>query len=214
MSSVFSTDIYEITETVNEIQKQYIPVDDKTRSVGLMGYLNDIESTQIQNAVITASEMANEMWPARAKFEKNVIAHAIIQNIVDINAVPSRIQIYIGIEEMQLENLLTNDQFVIDKDSVFYIGDLEYHLPYDLVITRNLVLNNQKVFTARYRIDRDNELVPDLTNPYLQAPFIQIYQTQRYVMVKCMLLQVEHESVTERLLTTSPIENKTLDFTF
>ena len=214
MSSVFSADIYEIAETVNEIQKQYIPVDDKTRSVGLMGYLNDIESTQIQNAVITASEMANEMWPARAKFEKNVIAHAIIQNIVDINAVPSRIQIYIGIEEMQLENLLTNDQFVIDKDSAFYIGDLEYHLPYDLVITRNLVLNNQKVFTARYRIDRDNELVPDLTNPYLQAPFIQIYQTQRYVMVKCMLLQVEHESVTERLLTTSPIENKTLDFTF
>lgn len=214
MSSIFSTDIYGIAETVNELQKQYIPVDDKTRSVGLMGYLNDIESTQIQNAVITASEMANEMWPSRAKFEKNVISHAIIQNIVDINAVPARMEIYIGIEEMQLENLLSNDQFIIDRDSAFYIGDLEYHLPYDLLITRNLVLNNEKVFTARYKVDRDNPLVPDLTNPYLQAPFIQIYQTQRYVMIKCMIMQVEHSSVTERLLTTSPIENKTLDFEF
>ena len=214
MSSVFSTDIYGIAETVNELQKPYIPVDDKTRSVGLMGYLNDIESTQIQNAVITAAEMANEMWPTRAKFEKNVISHAIIQNIVDINAVPARMDIYIGIEEMQLENLLSNDQFIIDRDSAFYIGDLEYHLPYDLLITRNLVLNNEKVFTARYKVDRDNPLVPDLTNPYLQAPFIQIYQTQRYVMIKCMIIQVEHSSVTERLLTTSPIENKTLDFEF
>lgn len=214
MSSIFSTDIYGIAETVNELQKQYIPVDDKTRSVGLMGYLNDIESTQIQNAVITASEMANEMWPSRAKFEKNVISHAIIQNIVDINAVPARMEIYIGIEEMQLENLLSNDQFIIDRDSAFYIGDLEYHLPYDLLITRNLVLNNEKVFTARYKVDRDNPLVPDLTNPYLQAPFIQIYQTQRYVMIRCMIMQVEHSSVTERLLTTSPIENKTLDFEF
>ena len=69
MSSVFSTDIYDIANTVNELQKQYMPdINEKTRSIGIMGYLNDIESTQIQNAVITASEMAKEMWPSRAKF--------------------------------------------------------------------------------------------------------------------------------------------------
>lgn len=215
MSSVFSTDIYEIANTVNELQKQYMPdINERTRAIGMMGYLNDIESTQIQNAVVTASEMANEMWPSRAKFEKNVIAHAIIQNIVDINAVPSRINVYIGIEEMALENLLSHDQWTIDKDSIFYIGDLEYHLPYDLVISRNLVLNGEKVFTARYKMDRANELVADLTNPYLAAPFIQIYQTQKFIMINCMLMQVEHSSVTKKLLTTSPIENKTIDFEF
>lgn len=215
MSSVFSTDIYEIANTVNELQKQYMPdINEKTRSIGIMGYLNDIESTQIQNAVITASEMANEMWPSRAKFEKNVLAHSIIHNIVDINAVPARMEIYIGLEETILGNLLTNDQLIIDKDCSFYVKDLEYHLPYDLVISRNIVLNNEKVYTARYKVDRPNELCEDLTNPYLPAPFIQVYQTQRFIMVSCMIMQVEHSPESQRLLTSSPIENKTLEFEF
>lgn len=215
MSSIFSTDIYQIADTVDTLQKQYIPdINDSTRSIGILGYLNDIESTQIQNAIITAAEMANEMWPSRAKFEKNVIAHAIIYNIVDINAIPARMEICFGIEEMELENILVNDQFILDKESPINIGEYEFHLPYDVVISRNVVLNNEKVYTARYKIDRSNDLYKDLTNPYLSAPFIQIYQTKRYIMIRCMIMQVEHKTETKRLLTSSPIENKTLEFDF
>lgn len=215
MSSLFSSDIYQIADTVNELQKQYMPdINERTRAIGMMGYLNDIESTQIQDAVITASEMANEMWPSRAKFEKNVISHAIIYNIVDINAVPARMNIMIGMEESELEKLLKNDQFILDKESPIYIAGLEYHLPYDLIITRNIVLNNEKVYTAKYIFDRTNELCEDLTNPYLSAPFIQIYQTQRFIMIECMIMQVEHVVEHKKLLTTSPIENKTIDFSF
>lgn len=215
MSTLFSTDIYEITKTINELQKQYMPEEsEKTRAIGLYGYIADAEATQIQNAIVTASEMGNELWPSRAKFEKNVISHAIIQNIVDINAVPARMQVHFGIEETTLEGILKNDQFIIDKECKIYVGDLEYHLPYDLVITRNVVINNEKVYTARYRMDRANDLCADLTNPYLSTPFIQIYQTQRFIMISCMLMQVEHSSVTKRLLTSSPIENKTLEFDF
>lgn len=215
MSSLFSTDIYQIANTVNDLQKQYMPdINDSTRSVGILGYLNDIESTQIQNATITAAEMANEMWPSRAKYEKNVIAHSIIYNIVDINAVPSRLYIHFGIEEMELEKILVNGQFTLDKDSPIDVGGYEFHLPYDIVITRNVVLNNQKVYTAKYKMDRSNDLCEDLTNPYLSAPFIQIYQTKRHIMINCMLMQVEHKSETKRLMSTSPIENKTLDFEF
>lgn len=215
MSSLFSTDIYQISDTVNELQKQYLPdINEYTRSVGILGYLNDIESTQIQNATITASEMANEMWPSRAKFEKNVIAHSIIYNIVDINAIPSRIYIHFGIDEIELEKVLTNGQFTLDKESPIIIGNYEFHLPYDIVITRNVVLNNEKVYTAKYKMDRANDLCEDITNPYLSAPFIQVYQTKRHVMISCMLMQVEHHSEQKRLLSSSPIENKTLEFEF
>lgn len=215
MSSLFSTDIYQIADTVNELQKQYMPdINERTRAIGMMGYLNDIESTQIQDATITAAEMANEMWPSRAKFEKNVIAHAIIYNIVDINAVPARMNVLFGIDEIELEKRLENDQFIIDKESPINISGLEYHLPYDLIITRNIVLNNERVYTAKYIFDRSNELCKDLTNPYLSAPFIQVYQTQRFIMVEAMIMQVEHIVESKRLLTTSPIENKTVDFDF
>lgn len=215
MSGLFSSDIYQIADAVNELQKQYMPdISERTRAIGIMGYLNDIESTQIQDATITASEMANEMWPSRAKFEKNVIAHAITYNITDINAVPARMNIIFGIEESELEKVMNNDQFIVDKESPIYISDLEYHLPYDLIITRNVVLNNEKVYTAKYIFDRSNDLCEDLTNPYLAAPFIQRYQTQRFVMIQCMIMQVEHTTISKRLLTTSPIENKTIDFDF
>ena len=215
MSSLFSSDIYQIADTVNELQKQFMPdINDKTRTVGIMGYLNDIESTQIQNAIITASEMANEMWPSRAKFEKNVIAHAIIHNIVDINAIPARMEIQFGIEEKELDRVMDNDILILDKDSPFYVGNMEYHLPYDLVISRNVILNNEKVYTARYKIDRKNVLASDITNPYLPAPFIQLYQLERYVMIECMIMQSEYTVISSRLLSNSPIENKTLEFDF
>lgn len=215
MSTLFSTDIYDIAGTVNEIQKQYMPEENEnTRIVGIYGYLNDIFSTQIQNANITASEMANEMWPARAKFEKNVLSHAIIHNIIDINATPARMQVYFGIEEAEFESLMTNDQLIFDKECKIQLNGLEYHLPYDLVLSRNILVNNEKVYTARYKVDRPNELCPDIINPYLAPPFIQIYQTKRFIMVSCSIMQVEHITNKVRLLSNSPIENKTIDFEF
>lgn len=216
MSTVFSSDIYEISKAMNELQKQYMPEEsDKTRAAGIYGYMNDAQSTQIQNAIVTASEMANEMWPTRAKFERNILSHAIIHNITDINATPARMQIYFGIQEDEFEASMRHDQLIIDRDCPIDVAKMEYHLPYDLVISRNTVLNNEKVYTARYKVDRENELCPEITNPYLPAPFIQVYQTKRFIMVSCMIIQVDFESSTStRLLSSSPIENKTIDFEF
>ena len=60
--SIISTDIYELAKTVDEVQKQHMENEsDKTRAVGINGYFNDINSLHLQNAVIVASELANEM---------------------------------------------------------------------------------------------------------------------------------------------------------
>lgn len=212
--AIISTDIYDLAETVDEVQRQHMESEsDRTRAIGINGYFNDINSLQLQNAVIVASELANEMWPSRAKFEKNVIAHAIIYNIEDINAIPATMRVFIGIPELTVENMLTNDRIVFDKESTFYIGGYEFHLQYDLLLIRNTIENNEKVYTAQYDISRPNEL-SDITNPYITAPFIQTYNTERYLLLEVDLMQVEHVTVSRKLLTSNPIENKTFEFEF
>lgn len=212
--SIISTDIYELAKTVDEVQKQHMENEsDKTRAVGINGYFNDINSLHLQNAVIVASELANEMWPSRAKFEKNVISHAIIQNITDINATPALIRVFIGVPLNTVEKMLTNDRIILDKESKFYIGGFEYHLQYDLHLIKNIIENNEIIYTAQYDVTRRNEL-SSITNPYITAPFIQIYNTEKYILLECELMQVEHNIVTRKLLTSNPIENKTFEFEF
>ena len=214
MAVKLDTDIYNLSDVVINVQKQHMELEsDKTRAVGINGYFADINSLQLQNSVIVASEMANEMWPARAKFEKNVLAHALIYQIPDINAIPATMKVYIGIPEKILLSLLEHDRLILDKESPIYIGGFEFHLQYDLHIIRNIIENNETVYTAMYNMDRPNP-ISSITNPYLNPPFIQIYNTERYVIVGCTLMQVEHVSITRKLLTSNPIENKTFEFEF
>ena len=103
----FDPSIYDIQKTVNDIAKIYVPNESEdTLALGLFGYIADIASLQIQNDIILNSELGNELWPSRAKYEKNVIAHSIIQNITDINAKPAIIPIMIGFEEEKLKHPL------------------------------------------------------------------------------------------------------------
>lgn len=214
MAILLDTDIYNLSDVAVSVQKQYMELEtDRTRAIGINGYFSDINSLQLQNATIVASEVANEMWPARAKFEKNVIAHALLYNIKDINAVPATIRVHIGIPESTIYQLLENDKVILDKESPIYIGGFEYHLQYDLMIIRNIVENNEIIYTAMYDISRKNPL-STITNPYTNPPFIQIYNTERYLIIPCVLMQVEHVSITRKLLTSNPIENKTFEFEF
>ena len=80
-----SSDIYDITQTVVDLEKDYMEEESEdTLTLGTYGYLADILSRNIQNSIIVTSELGNELFPYKAKFEDNVIAHAIVQNITDI----------------------------------------------------------------------------------------------------------------------------------
>lgn len=209
-----NNDIYDITDTVKELQKTYIEEEtEDILAVGIYGYLADINSLQIQNSIVVAGELGNELFPARAKFPKNVIAHAIIQNITDINAVPAKMDIILGIEEEKLNNLFVDDVFTIDKECPINIEYYEYHLEYDLIISRAKIVNNEYVYTARYDIGRKNAL-SDITNPYLPAPFMQSINKNKYVYFYCRLMQVEHNTQYKKIISSSTIENKTFEFEF
>lgn len=214
MATNFDPSIYNIHQTVNDIAKMYVPNESEdTLALGLFGYIGDIASLQIQNDIILNSELGNELWPSRAKYEKNVIAHSIIQNITDINAKPAIIQAYIGIEEEKLDKLFINDVFTIDKEYIFRIGKFDFHLEYDLLLQRYIIVNQQYAYSARYDMSRINN-ISKITNPYTATPYIQIDQSKRMVYIPCQLMQVTHSTEHRKVITSSSVDNKTFEFTF
>lgn len=214
MATNFDPSIYNIHETINDIAKMYIPNEDEnTLALGLFGYIGDIASLQIQNDIILNSELGNELWPSRAKYEKNVISHSIIQNITDINAKPAIIQAFLGIEEEKLSNLFINDLFTLDKDYTFRLGKYDFHLEYDLILQRYTIVNQQYAYSARYDISRKNN-ISNIINPYTATPYIQIDQTKRMVYIPCQLMQVTHTTEHRKIITSSSVDNKTFEFQF
>lgn len=210
----FDPSIYSIQETVNDIAKQYMPDEsDDTLALGLFGYIEDIVSLQIQNDIILNSELGNELWPSRAKYDKNVIAHSIIQNIVDINAKPAILQIHLGFEEDKISSLFINDIFTIDKEYTFSIGTFDFHLEYDIKLQRSMVSSGKYVYSARYDMNRKNN-ISKITNPYTATPYISLDGGKRYVTVPCQIMQVTHSTEYKKIITSSSIDNKTFEFTF
>ena len=110
MAKLWTSDVYDLVGTVKDLEDRYIDTEDSdTLAVGIYGYLASIGATLLQNSAITTGELGNELFPARAKFERNVINHAIIQNIQTINAVPATIKGIFGIYEEDLEKYMTNE---------------------------------------------------------------------------------------------------------
>ena len=85
-----SSDIYDISNFINEVKKDYIKVkDENTLSMGIFGYLNNVFSIELQNSIMAMSEYANEAFPIRSKFEKSILTYAMMYDVKNINAVPS-----------------------------------------------------------------------------------------------------------------------------
>lgn len=209
-----NNDIYDITSTVVDIEQKYIDEEDPdTLAMGIFGNFADIESLALQNAIISTGELGNELFPARAKYERNLLAHAICNNIDNINAVPSTIECIIGIFEDDFEKYATFSKFILDKDIAIYIDSIEYHLEYDITIAKNPLPNDTYAYTAQYNITINNPL-SDITNPYLNAPFTQYYNGRKMVYFYTRLMQVEQSTIHKKIITNNLIENKTILFKF
>ena len=211
---IISSDIYDIADFVDSIKKNYIEDEtEDTLMMGIYGYMSAIFSNELQNASRIASQYSNEAIPTKAKFEKNIIAHAIIQNITDIQATPAKMSVMLGITMSDLDELFRNDVFRFDRQSKIFVNYIEYHLQYDIVLSRTLTVNNQMIYSARYDMSIDNPL-SDITNPYLKTPFLQFYGGQEYLFIYCDIMQISMKTVQSKLITSTPIENKVFEFEF
>ena len=62
-------------------------------------------------------ELCNEVFPSRARLERNVITHAIMMNIENINAVPAKMTAFLAIKESDIFDYFDeNSIFTIDRE--------------------------------------------------------------------------------------------------
>lgn len=222
-----TSDVYGLNSYVNRIKKEFTPgVSEDTLMLGIFGYTGQIFSDLLQNTVVMASEFSNESIPTKAKFEKNIIAHALGLGITDINAVPAQLDVLLTFIEDDIINwanarTANNEElpweFVFDKDIPIHIGDFIFYTDYDILIRKvkleNSGSDNKFAYTAKYLIDIDNP-ISDITNPYLTSPVRMKVNGMNVIFTKCTLHQVEKQTLYKKVLSDNTIASKTVTFDF
>ena len=215
-----TTDLYEIADYVGEIQADNMDgVSSDTLMLGIFGYMREVFSQTIQNTIIMASEFANEGIATKAKFEKNIIAHALGLGITNINAVPAQIEVYLTFIEDEIINALGggSGDFIFDRNNQIYFDDLEFHPDYDIIIRRVRLSNGEFTYTAMYDMQGNGiyeNPISDITNPYLTPPIVMAVNGTRYLFTSCLLRQVEKTTIYKKVLSDNTISSKTVNFTF
>lgn len=222
-SKALSADIFEISDFVHALKKDYVNIPDETLYLGIFGYLSESFSSLFQNSIVMAAEYSNESIPAKAKFEKNIIANALGLGITEINAKPATMEVMILFKKEDIEKNLYNDTFVLSREYPIYIGDFEFHLDYDIVLRRNtLATSDTDIYTAVYDLtDVDNtgedsywNTVSSINNPFLKTPAIYTAGEIPTIGVYCSISQVSLLEIENKILTNNVIENKTMTFEF
>lgn len=216
-----TSDVYDIAKTINNIQKKFNPdINEDTLSMGIFGYITEACTKIAQNNVIMSAEYGNEAVYLRSKFEKTILSNAVFYNIKNINAIPAKMDIMLGFLEADLIERMGNNNFVIiDRDIPIIIKDeqseieYEFHLDYDLHISRSLLKNGSYAYSARYIIERKNP-ISDITNVFLSSPIIMDVSYDTFIFLKCHMRQVHIETIENTFKNDSYIYNKTFDFDF
>lgn len=213
-------DLYDISEYVSEIQKDNTDgVSEDTLMLGIFGYMNEVFSQSIQNSIIMASEFANEGIATKAKFEKNIIAHALGLGITNINAVPAKMEVYLTFIEDEIINAIGggSGDFIFDCDNKIYFDQFEFHPDYDIIIRRVKLSNGSYAYTAMYDMDGEgiyDNPISDITNPYLTPPVVMKINGTRYLFTSCLIRQVEKSTIYKKVLSDNTISSKTASFEF
>ena len=209
-----STDIYDIADSITKLKARYIENENEdTLAVGIFGFIGDVEAKKIQSSAIYAAQMGNEMFPTRAKLTKNVITHAIYNNITDINAVPATMTVNIGIKVSDLDNYMVDGVFTFDCTCPIFISDYEFHFEYDIVLVRTLTSAGTYAYSAHYNVSVPNRL-SQTKDPYLKQPFAIKIENDDYVVFQAQIRQYTIETTSDKLISESIIENKTFTFEF
>lgn len=214
--SNISTDIYRIAEFVESIKAKYIDIPEDTLALGVYGFLSSMFSNLIENTATMSAEYAYEAIPTKAKFERNVIAHALALGINKIFAIPAELDVTLGIPESILIDNMVDNKITLDKEAIFSIGEDQrypYVLDYDIIIRRDKLPNGKYVYTAIYDVDNKNDMV-ELYNPYLPAMEVINMEGESVVILKTVLRQMTHTTVYKKVIMSNPLENKILTFDF
>ena len=218
---ILNSDIYDITRFVDDIKKRNIDgIEDKeTLMVGMYGYLGYQFSSLLQNAIVTASELSNEAIPTRAKFDRNVITHALSLGVDKVAATPANMKVLLMFPEKALKANMIDGEFTFTANTPLNFDEFEFHTDYDITIKYNDLSDSTNgsqrnyVYTATYDMTHKNP-ISDLENPFLPPIAIFNYEEDNMVVLSTNLHQVYYRKIYEKVLDSDVIANKTISFSF
>lgn len=212
-NNIITPDIYGITDHINDLKKDYFSANEESLMVGTLGYIGSILASQWENQIVMASQYSNEAISTKAKFKRNIIAHALSFDAISITATPACMDVQVVLLENEVErNLNEKNQFIIDSTQPIYIEDFEFHFDYDIILTKTKIKDDY-VYTARYK-DIGTNPISDVTNPYLSPPVIIDMDEERSIMILCKIHQVSTNTTVKNIISSNSLENKTFSFNF
>lgn len=221
-SKILNSDIYDITRFVDDIKKKNIDGIDDTKEtllVGMYGYLGYQFSSLLQNAIVTASELSNEAIPTRAKFDRNVITHALSLGVKKVAATAPNMKVLLMFPEKALRANMIDGKFIFRASTPLNFDEYEFHTDYDIEISYTDLTDSTNgsqrnyVYTAKYVMDYRNP-ISDLDNPFLPPIAVFNYLADNMVVLSTNLHQVYYQEINEKILSSDVIANKTLSFSF
>lgn len=215
--TLLNANIYDIHQYIENIKKRYVDEDDITLSMGIFGYLGDVNSNALQNAVTMAAEYSNEAIPIKAKFEKNVISHALMLGINKIFAEPATMQAMFIFYEDELILNTVSDTFRFDREVKIMVGEYEFHLPYDLIVKRIELPTGEFIYTGMYDTTQTNPIITRNSidvDPYLKPTIRSQIDGRSVIMLLVDLRQYEFTTYHKTIITSNPLESKMLQFEF
>lgn len=214
MAEILNTDIYNVADVLNDVAKKYTGEDEETLAVGIYGYFLALTAKSIKSSIAANSELYREAMYGKAKYERDLIIHAIQQEVPNIRATPARAMVTIGLIKDQVESLLNeNNEFIFDCNFEYEIEGFPFRLDYDIALTKTDSVRNEDLFTAMYIINHQNAL-SDVTSPILNAPYVEDINTEKYIFIQTTLRQVHLTEIPKKILTNNVIENKTMQVSF
>lgn len=215
-TTVMSTDIYKIADFVESIKAKYMDIPEDTLVLGVYGFISSMFNNLIENTATMSAEYAYEAIPTKAKFERNIIAHALSLGINRIYATPAELDVIMCLPEQIIIDNMTNNSFTLDKDIIYNIGEDQlypYMIDYDIILRRDKLTNGKYVYSARYDITGKNE-VSDLISPYLPTIEVMSLEGEACIVLKTTLRQLSHNEIYKKILVNNPLENRVLTFQF
>lgn len=218
---ILNSDIYDITKFVDDIKKRTIDGIDspETLLVGIYGYLGSQFSSLLQNSIITASELANEAIPTRAKFDRNVITHALSLGVEKVAATPSNMKILLMLPESALRANMIDGKFTLSASTPLLFEEYEFHTDYDIIIKYSDLTDSTNgsqrnyVYTAMYDMTNSNP-ISDIESPFLPPVSVFNYEQGNMIALSTNIHQVYYRRIYEKVLDSDKLSNKTISFSF
>ena len=215
--AITNTDIYNMADVVEKLKQQCIPdVSQSTALTSTFGYMGLIFAQELTSVIQNQAELCREFFPTLAKLDKSIMSHAVMAKITNLFATPAQMDVMMCIRTIDIdENMVSGTStIVIDKETKVSIDNkYEYHLPYNIIISRTKSVSGEWVYVAQYDIDKPN-IFTNITNPYLLPPTIINYSGDEYLMITCKIIQVEYQNKYKKITSDDTIENKSFQFEF